>query len=186
MGEPSSHHALGRELVRLGLVDELAPATERSLARSPSRLRSISLLQPLAGLVLAAGLIVVGGGAMAYLSRAEPASAQSGQRQPLVPDKAGYLKVVAEPWAQVFVDGQHVDTTPFARAVPLAAGVHYVRLEHPDAPSERRTVRLARGETVLLDVKMQVPLEPSSGSPAAASASAAASAAPVADAGPPP
>jgi hypothetical protein len=36
------------------------------------------------------------------------------------------------------------------------AGTHYVRLEHPNAPTERRTVEMVPGETVLLDVKMRV------------------------------
>jgi hypothetical protein len=64
---------------------------------------------------------------------------------------------VAHPWANVIVDGEQVDTTPFARAIPLSPGVHYVRLEHPKAPVERRTVTLEAGETVLLDVKMDLP-----------------------------
>jgi len=64
---------------------------------------------------------------------------------------------VADPWALVVVDGQQVDTTPFARPIPLPPGVHYVRLEHPRAPVERRTVTLEPGETVLLDVKMDLP-----------------------------
>jgi len=64
--------------------------------------------------------------------------------------------VVADPWASVVVDGEQVDTTPFARAIPLTPGVHYVRLEHPHAKTERRTVSLSPGETVLLDVKMDV------------------------------
>jgi hypothetical protein len=54
------------------------------------------------------------------------------------------------------VDGQHVDTTPFARPIPLSAGTHYVRLEHPSAPTERRTVNLSPGETLLLDVSLRV------------------------------
>jgi serine/threonine-protein kinase len=49
-----------------------------------------------------------------------------------------------------------VDVTPFARPIPLAAGVHYVSLRHPDAPEEVRTVRVAEGESVLLDVTMRV------------------------------
>jgi serine/threonine-protein kinase len=69
--------------------------------------------------------------------------------------------VVADPWAHVIVDGQRIDTTPFAESIPLRAGTHYVRLEHPNAPTERRTVRLAPGETALLDVKMSVEVPPS-------------------------
>ena len=63
---------------------------------------------------------------------------------------------MAHPWANVVVDGELVDTTPFARPIPLGAGVHYVRFEHPQAPAERRTVKLAPGETLLLDVTLKV------------------------------
>jgi hypothetical protein len=56
----------------------------------------------------------------------------------------------------VVIDGQKVETTPFARPIPLRAGIHHVRLEHPQAPAERRTIDLAPGETVLLDVTMRV------------------------------
>jgi serine/threonine-protein kinase len=56
----------------------------------------------------------------------------------------------------VIIDGQQVDTTPFARSIPVSAGTHYVRFEHPEAQTERRTVQLAPGETVLLDVTMRL------------------------------
>jgi serine/threonine-protein kinase len=58
------------------------------------------------------------------------------------------------------VDGQQVETTPFARPIPLAAGVHHVTLKHPDAPDERRVVRIAPGERVLLDITMQLRTRP--------------------------
>jgi hypothetical protein len=74
----------------------------------------------------------------------------------LVPRELAQLRVVATPWAHVSVDGERVETTPFAHPIPLEAGVHYVRLEHPDAPTERRTIELVPGETILLDVKMNV------------------------------
>jgi serine/threonine-protein kinase len=54
------------------------------------------------------------------------------------------------------VDGQEVEITPFARPIPLSAGSHYVRLEHPNAPVERRTIELTPGETLLLDVTLKV------------------------------
>jgi serine/threonine-protein kinase len=74
----------------------------------------------------------------------------------LAPPRAGALRVVAVPWAEVFVDGQRIDVTPFARAIPLAAGVHYVVFKHPDAPDESRTVQIGEGETLLLSVTMKV------------------------------
>ena len=84
-----------------------------------------------------------------------PSRAGTG-RLDLVPKGAGQLRVVADPWARVIVDGHEIDTTPFARSIPLRSGTHYVRLEHPQAPPERRTIHLVPGETVLLDVKMKV------------------------------
>jgi hypothetical protein len=56
----------------------------------------------------------------------------------------------------VFVDGQQRETTPFARPIRLSPGTHYVRLEHPGAVEERRTLSLAAGESVLLEVDMKV------------------------------
>jgi hypothetical protein len=78
------------------------------------------------------------------------------QALPLVPNQAGQLRVLAEPWAEVFVDGEHVETTPFSHPIALRAGTHYVKLEHPEAPTEERTIELSAGETVLLDVVMKV------------------------------
>jgi serine/threonine-protein kinase len=70
--------------------------------------------------------------------------------------EASELRVVAHPWAHVFVDGQQRETTPFARPIRLSPGTHYVRLEHPSAVAERRTVSMAAGEQVLLEVDMKV------------------------------
>ncbi len=66
------------------------------------------------------------------------------------------LLVVAEPWAHVFVDGQKLETTPFATPLQLSPGTRHVRLEHPQAPPERREVELAPGQRVVLEVSMKV------------------------------
>jgi hypothetical protein len=70
--------------------------------------------------------------------------------------EAAELRVVAHPWAHVFVDGQQRETTPFARPIRLSPGTHYVRLEHPNAPPERRTLSVSAGEAALLEVDMKV------------------------------
>jgi eukaryotic-like serine/threonine-protein kinase len=70
--------------------------------------------------------------------------------------EAAELRVVAHPWAHVFVDGQQRETTPFARPIRLSPGTHYVRLEHPHAVAERRSVSMTAGEAVLLEVDMKV------------------------------
>ncbi len=64
--------------------------------------------------------------------------------------------MLATPWAEVWVDGQRIDVTPFARGVPLPPGTHYVTLVHPSAPVEKRTLVVAPGETRTIDVVMNV------------------------------
>jgi serine/threonine-protein kinase len=54
------------------------------------------------------------------------------------------------------VDGERVDVTPFARAIPLRPGSHYAALVHPNAPIEKRTIEVVSGETKTLDVVMSV------------------------------
>jgi serine/threonine-protein kinase len=68
----------------------------------------------------------------------------------------GELSVLANPWAEVWIDGKLVETTPFARPIVLSAGLHHVVLRHPDAADEPRDVRIARAAPVVLDVTMAI------------------------------
>ena len=74
-----------------------------------------------------------------------------------MPQAPGYLRVLATPWAEVWVDGQRVDVTPFARGIPLPPGRHYVTLVHPSAPVEKRTVDIVSAESRTIDIVMAVP-----------------------------
>jgi eukaryotic-like serine/threonine-protein kinase len=112
------------------------------------------------GLFFALAMIVSGGTTIQMLSGkslgASVGAQAPGRRLELLPDGRAFLRVVAHPWAHVIVDGQEVEITPFARPIPLSVGSHYVRLEHPNAPVERRTIELSPGETLLLDVTLKV------------------------------
>jgi eukaryotic-like serine/threonine-protein kinase len=159
--EGSSRDQIRQALTNAGLLEQgprstVEPPASRALAADPTSLRPA-----VRGLLVCSALIVVGGAVLQWVAWREGAGALRGRstRLELAPSQPGYLRVVADPWAHVIVDGQRVETTPFARAIPLPAGVHYVRLEHPNARTERRTVTLAPGETVLLDVKLE--LDPS-------------------------
>ena len=68
------------------------------------------------------------------------------------------VKIVAQPWARVFVNGEYFDTTPFARPVVLAPGRHRVGFRNPYFESEDRIVDLAEGQTLMLRVSLK-PLE---------------------------
>jgi eukaryotic-like serine/threonine-protein kinase len=43
----------------------------------------------------------------------------------------GALKVVAWPWAKIYIDGAYVETTPVARSFSLSPGIHEVVLKNP-------------------------------------------------------
>jgi eukaryotic-like serine/threonine-protein kinase len=77
----------------------------------------------------------------------------------LLPAHAGGLRVLATPWAHVRVDGELVETTPFARAIPLSAGAHWVTLTHPDGPPIERGIEIVREETLTLEVTMNLGAE---------------------------
>jgi serine/threonine-protein kinase len=123
--------------------------TATEIAAAPRMRRAIAGYAAIA-LAFAGGVLAIEG--TSWSSR--DGKARSGLE--LAPENAGGLRVVATPWADVKVDGQHVETTPFARAIPLAPGRHWVTLSHPDAPDEEREVHIASGETVTVDVTMNL------------------------------
>lgn len=70
------------------------------------------------------------------------------------------LRVVARPWARVFVDGEYQDTTPFAALLTVSPGQHWIRLEHPNAPPEERLVEVQGGQIGIVDVEMKIQRSP--------------------------
>jgi serine/threonine-protein kinase len=140
-----------------GLLDVAPKSTGEPKKLAAATPASTPLRPAVMGLVVCSLLIAAGGAVLSWANWRESRSHVGGARRlELAPAQPAYLRVVAEPWAHVHIDGQRVETTPFAKPIPLRAGTHYVRLEHPNAPAERRTVELVPGETVLLDVKMKV------------------------------
>jgi serine/threonine-protein kinase len=157
LGVASPREAIGKLLP--GSVPAQATIFDlESSSNSYEPLGDRSLAPALAGLFVACTLIVVGGAVIYFqASRTTERGSRSGARLEFAPPEAAYLRVVAEPWANVIVDGQLVATTPVGQPIPLSPGVHYIKFEHPQAPTEQRTLRLSAGESVLLDVKMKVP-----------------------------
>lgn len=93
-------------------------------------------------------------------------SAEAGA--PVVPERAGYLQFVVEPWAEVHIDGQHVLTTPSARRIALPPGRHWIRLQNPYFDEVDREVWVSENETQLVEVDLEAaPAPPPEPSPAA-------------------
>ncbi len=145
------------ELARAKFISE-PPAPRRgsqqSLVIDPSRAPLWPAVRGFLGLLL----LAVAGGVAIQMEAGKAEADASGKKGPLelAPARAGFLRVVARPWAEVVVDGQRIDVTPFARPIPLSGGTHYVTLKHPKATDERRVIKVSPGETVMLDVTMNV------------------------------
>lgn len=117
-----------------------------------------SISRTLAGFVAVAIVFLVLAGVNESASVQARESRTAGtQVLELAPEHAGGLRVVATPWAFVRVDGQLVETTPFAKPIPLGPGAHFVTLTHPDAVgSIERSVAIVAGETTTLDVTLDL------------------------------
>jgi len=113
-------------------------------------LRTLGLLH---ALVLAALLF---GGLVIQLAWPEEDArpATSTANAILDPAQAGFLRVIADPWAEVRVDGVHLETTPFAAPLALPPGVHYVELANPYFKSVTREIQIETGETVEMIEKL--------------------------------
>jgi hypothetical protein len=140
-----------RALEQMGAVP---PANDGAAVR-PIRRKRDPLRRAIAGVAVLGALLV---GAAGFLQGTAPHRDDTVGLSPLelAPDNPGFIRVLATPWAEVWVDGQRVETTPFARPIPLRPGTHYLALVHPKAPVEKRTIEIVSGETKTLDVVMSV------------------------------
>ncbi|MGD0528846.1 MAG: serine/threonine-protein kinase [Polyangiaceae bacterium] len=133
----------------------LVSAPELTGTTLPRESKRASVRRAVAGLAVL-GAVAVGGG-IALQATAHREGRSAGARPlELVPASPGYLRVLATPWAEVWIDGTRVDVTPFARGLPLPPGTHYITLVHPSAPVEKRTIEVVAGETLTMDVVMAV------------------------------
>lgn len=105
-------------------------------------------------LAIVLGLMIAGTTAITLLADREDA------RSPGVvsPDAkgSGAIRVVASPWAEVYVDGDLAGVTPMGKPIPVAPGRHYLTFKHPKAPDEAKTITVAAGQTVFIDVTMRI------------------------------
>ncbi len=154
------HVAVASDLEELGLASEENPRAARALrVETAQRAQArVGLRRSMLALLTACGLWAVSGALLSHwLEAGAPAVTEA--RMALAPgsrEPYGELLVVAEPWAHVFVDGQHLETTPFARPLRLSPGVHHLRLEHPSAPTRRQRVELKAGQRELVSVQLAV------------------------------
>lgn len=79
---------------------------------------------------------------------AEPAASADRER-------SGYVRVVAIPWAEVYVDGRHVVTTPAAERIQLAPGRHWLQFRNPFFEEAMREVRVFSGSEERIVIELE-------------------------------
>lgn len=154
---------LRQQLTRLKLTDSAQDDRAESEAVSPlkdtTRTKPDRLPWPWL-LGATAVLLSVASGVFLWWNRTHKEPAPFLAKPQMESEEPLLLRVVASPWAHVFVDGTKRETTPFAQPIGLAPGSHLVRLEHPAAAAEERVVEGAAGQVVLLNVQMHVQRPP--------------------------
>lgn len=155
---PINHNArLVMYLREVGVITD-AQADEILSASAPNRVRRDKgdrTLIPHSWMAQGAlALLIVGGGggiqAMAGRLGGDPEEFVAESGAPVIPEDAGYLGFVVDPWAEVWIDGQRVLVTPSAQPVALSPGRHYVRFYNPYFRSIDRDVWVRGGETEIL------------------------------------
>lgn len=161
---PINHNArVVMYLRELGVISE-DEAEEILAASTPNRSRRGGVdrttvrLAWLVNTLLFAAVLGAGGAIQAAAGRltgdSDPFGAESGTQ--VVPQRAGHLQFVVEPWAEVHIDGQHVLTTPSARRVALSPGQHWLKFRNPFYPEvERDDVWVEEGESRLIEVDLE-------------------------------
>lgn len=140
-----------RALAGAGLADELAPPLERGVDRGTSR--NIAWRRYL--LPAIAAPIVLGIAGLIWRSLDDEGLGGNADARGIV-KRPAQVQVLARPWAEIHVDGKPVDVTPIGRPIEVTPGRHVFSFRHPNAPEETRTIEIIAGQTVLLDVTMQV------------------------------
>jgi tRNA A-37 threonylcarbamoyl transferase component Bud32 len=138
-------------------ADEILTMSASRAQRGGGRNRSLqrSALGMFGG--LCAAMLFTGGAIQASAGRFSRDSADfTRDAEPGVsPRRAGYVKVVADPWAEVFIDGESVLTTPSDSAIALSPGKHYVKYRNPYYSEHAEEVIVRPGEVKRLEVVLE-------------------------------
>ena len=132
----------------------LAVSQTRALRRGPiasSLLRRTAAVQ---GVLLA--ILVIGAVSIQVLTDGFRNMSMSSQNTSMLcmPGHLGYVRFVANPWADVYVDGKHVATTPSAQPVPLPPGSHEIEFRNPHFRSVVRKLEVDVGGSYRLDADL--------------------------------
>jgi hypothetical protein len=69
-------------------------------------------------------------------------------------DHAALVRVNVEPWGELYLDGEHIGTTPLPRPLFVSPGHHSVRVSHPQLSTLQQDFQIAAGETVAISMDL--------------------------------
>ncbi|MBI4700122.1 MAG: hypothetical protein HY744_02970 [Deltaproteobacteria bacterium] len=139
-------------LAAAGFGEPIGMPAPEGLARParPARRLPRRLALPLIGAALVLGAAL----ALAVLLPERNATQRAGALG--VAQAPAQLRVLAHPWAEIYIDGELVDVTPIGYPLPIAPGRHEIVFRHPSAPPERRTIEPISGQSLALEVTMAI------------------------------
>jgi serine/threonine-protein kinase len=132
-------------------AEETLKAGATRVARGGMRDRALVRQSALVFSVMSLALLATGGAIQASAGRWKRGGefGENGDTA-MLPRSAGHVEFVVEPWADVYVDGELVATTPTAQRVALTPGRHYVKYKNPFFVEETQEVVVRPGQTLQL------------------------------------
>ena len=77
------------------------------------------------------------------------------KNKPVEKEGYGWLKIFAEPWAEVYIDNKYVDKTPIGKAIKVVSGKHFVMFKHPKRGEVIKEINITRDETLKVSAKLE-------------------------------
>ncbi len=116
-------------------------------------------------LALSVGSLLLAAGIVARCSSTEISDPFRVGAQGIVKGPAK-LQFLAQPWAEVHLDGRLLDVTPIGQAVQVAPGKHLVEFKHPHAATQTRHIEVIPEQLLVIDIEMAI-VRPTSTTPSA-------------------
>ncbi len=69
-------------------------------------------------------------------------------------NSTGFLQLAVRPWADVYLNDEHIEQTPLLKPLQLAAGEHQLELRHPQFPAYNRKITIEAGDTLHVQVSL--------------------------------
>ena len=65
-------------------------------------------------------------------------------------EKTGFLDLQVRPWAEVFINDEYFDTTPFKKPLQLPVGTQVLELRHPALENYKEIITIIQSDTLIL------------------------------------